>query len=55
MKNGNETKKRLLQMALQAVRKTAIKGAGIPSHKGTFEPEIPDSIKKLRGGAINTK
>ena len=49
MKNGNERKNRLLQKALQEVRKTAIKGAGIPSHKGTFEPRIPDIVKKMRG------
>ncbi len=56
MKNGNETKNRLLQKVLQEVRKTAIEGAGIPSHKGAFEPRIPDIVNKLRrGGAINTK
>ena len=53
MKNGNETKNRLLQKALQAVRKTAVKGAGIPSHKGSFEPKIPDAVKKLRGGGCD--
>ena len=56
MKNGNGMKNRLLQKVLQEVRKTAIKGAGIPSHKGTFEPRIPDIVNKLRKrGAINTK
>ena len=53
MKNGNETKNRLLQKALQEARKTAIKGAGIPSHKGTFEPRIPDIVNKLRRGGCD--
>ena len=52
MKNGNETKNRLLQKVLQEVRKTAIKGAGIPSHKGAFEPRIPDIVNMLRRGAL---
>ena len=53
MKKEREQKNRLLQRILQGIRKTAIDGAGRPSHKGLFEPEVPESAKKSGGGAKN--
>lgn len=50
MKKEREQKNRLLQRILQGIRKTAIDGAGRPSHKGLFEPEVPESAKKSGGG-----
>lgn len=49
MKMERGQKNRLMQKLLQGVRKAAINGAGRPSHKGIFEPKVPESAKKSGG------
>lgn len=49
MKKERGQKNRLVQKFLQTVRRNAESGAGCPSHKGVFEPRVPEKLKN-RGG-----
>ncbi len=42
MKNEN----RIMSTLLKSIRKTAVRNAGIPSLKGTFENKVPNELRK---------